>query len=145
MIKFAAVLAIALGSSVSFANTGFVPPYVLEAIEKYKAQQAAEAEAEANATVCTDVDGRFLFDSASQTLTVGDRVLKLKCEAGEPAQHPDQGANVWSCVEARGGHGRYSVQVNALGIIPVTIATVSIDQMYPLPAKSLLTFPCEYK
>lgn len=125
-------------STLSFASTGstggIVPPYVLEAIEK---SQALQVE-------CTNPDGDISFSSTESTLTIGDRVIELECEAGNPvAKYPDASVKLWSCVEARGGDGRFGVEVATIGILPNVLARVSIEQIFPLQPQVIDTLLCK--
>ena len=134
MLKFTFALALSLNSVMAFAqtsgNTGIVPPWILERIAAH--------------TQCSsDVDG-VAVDTAAGTLTLGDRVFSIDCELQAKSEiiHPDQGHEIWSCVEARAGEGRYHVSIGTLGIIPAEVAYVSIEQMFPLKPQHLYTLGC---
>ncbi len=140
MKSFSLIFSLFIASS-SFAagNTGFVPPYVLEAIEKYKAEEASKAAS----FICQDAEAKYTFDSFSKTLTIGDRVISLKCDENEIELHPDQSATLYSCIEDRAGEGRFGFKAHLIGFLGVTLGEVTIEQMFPLPAYKLANFPCQ--
>ncbi len=120
-------------------NTGIVPPYLLEAIEKYKAEQAAKEKG----FVCEDSEGKYSFDAKAKTLTVGDRVMDLDCQEVEQPTHPDESGLLYSCTEARAGDGRFSINVHLIGMLGITMGEVSLGQMFPLPPYELASFRCQ--
>jgi hypothetical protein len=76
----------------------------------------------------------------------GSTRVKLKCDAVHFEPTPgmaDELIPIWSCTEARSGEGLYHVEVTEGGFVGRTMASISIDQMFPLPAMHIETLFCD--
>lgn len=78
----------------------------------------------------------------------GERALKVTCEVVPPPPAdapiiPDGITGILSCVEARGGDGRYLVEIWTGGFMGGTWAEVRQEQIFPLEPAFLTTIPCD--
>ena len=84
-----------------------------------------------------------IYDAKGLLRGVASGAVGMNCTQGprgsDPAKHA--GSKEWACTEARGGDGRFLVDVVSTG--QGYVAQVSQEQMFPLPAKVLFVLRCQ--
>lgn len=105
-----------------------------------------------NFLTCSDHHANFIIrDTAVATVKQGVLSGNLgtatfSCKAAAKKTGPviaDENTVLWSCDEVTRGASLKHVKVERLGLVPATVAYVSIDQMFPLGPKVIATLGCK--